>query len=507
VTESRLGSIEDALRSTFLSMPKNAYGNLDHSSVRYVLHRLFVQRHGMYVKGLEPGSETLEGSSPTELLDNKVPAYVQALFEERLSGRGLGMHEIAILAATLEHLIHNEAVGRLEASYQAHGWSKDETVGKEQVEDVIDTYMVLFILGKNVSVLTPEVVLEDKANMLAVYPTWPDTQKFTREVKQEVTEANAGNSAFFHEQFTFSASTQIVEEIGERYGRWQDSECLDLKRALMKMEEADTGRVPLKDFYGNALGGAWQFTESIEYLRELGALDETDPKRKSVIISNYINAPSNCLASSGLYSVCCLNECEALLGHVEQAIGEPDAKPQSLVDVVGNLPSSTVTAPRTVSATMRNLLEEVASHHGGRVPLHGRLFSQWMHHAYPRECPYPHKSGTVTPLTAEEWMNERGGSAVAEVEDMQRHVDEFEAHARAAEDLKPNSPLMWSAEEELVVTTTVRPGGSLRWLFSVLGKVALLAVLVSGGVSLRHLLGFTAHQKSVLPYSGKKHFC
>ena len=38
VTEQRLGSIEDALRPTFLSMPKNVYGNLDHSSVRYVLH-------------------------------------------------------------------------------------------------------------------------------------------------------------------------------------------------------------------------------------------------------------------------------------------------------------------------------------------------------------------------------------------------------------------------------------------------------------------------------------
>merc|ERR1740120_475444 len=137
------------------------------------------------------------------------------------------------------------------------------------------------------------------------------------------------------------------------------------------MEDGDSGRVLLKDFYGNALGGAWQFTESVEYLRELGALDESDPKRKSVIISNYVNSPSNCLASSGIYSVCCLNECEGLSGYIEKEIGEPDAEPRKLLSLVSKLPSSTVTAPRTMPSSLSKLLDEVAEHHRGRVPIHG----------------------------------------------------------------------------------------------------------------------------------------
>merc|ERR1719491_1574078 len=28
-----------------------------------------------------------------------------------------------------------------------------------------------------------------------------------------------------------------------------------------------------------------------------------------------------------------------------------------------------------------------------------------MHHAYPRECPYPHISGTTNPLAPNEWMD------------------------------------------------------------------------------------------------------
>merc|ERR1719221_1537409 len=115
VTENRLAKIEEALRPTFNSMTKNKYGNLEHSAVRYVLHRLFVQRHGMYVKGLDVAGEAWTGdlSSPTSVLEDRVPTYVLALFEERLKGRGLGLHETAILAATLEHLIHDDAVERL----------------------------------------------------------------------------------------------------------------------------------------------------------------------------------------------------------------------------------------------------------------------------------------------------------------------------------------------------------------------------------------------------------
>merc|ERR1719343_741878 len=185
------------------------------------------------------------------------------------------------------------------------------------------------------------------------------------------------------------------------------------------------GRVLLKDFYGSALGGSgWQFSESEDYLRELGALDESDAKRKAVIIPNYVYAPSNCLASSGMYAVCCLNECEGLLGHIEREIGSPHAVPERILAITAKLPSSTVPAPRDLSDTLRSRLNEVASHHGGTVPLHGRLFAQWLHHAYPRECPYPHKSGTTKPMNVDAWEEQRGkGRAIASLDEMERHVD------------------------------------------------------------------------------------
>merc|ERR1719198_1029678 len=45
-----------------------------------------------------------------------------------------------------------------------------------------------------------------------------------------------------------------------------------------------------------------------------------------------------------------------------------------------------------------NLLEQlhqIANKHQGKIPLHGRLFRQWMHYAFPQECPYAHRAGSV----------------------------------------------------------------------------------------------------------------
>lgn len=78
----------------------------------------------------------------------------------------------------------------------------------------------------------------------------------------------------------------------------------------------------------------------------LGALDESDPLQPSVVIPNYVNSLSNCIASSSFYSVCCRDECEGLLAHLEQRIAAPEATPGYIAEIVAHLPSDTVEAPR-----------------------------------------------------------------------------------------------------------------------------------------------------------------
>merc|ERR1719345_357803 len=180
-----------------------------------------------------------------------------------------------------------------------------------------------------------------------------------------------------------------------------------MKASLLKIEDPGTGRVRLSEFYKPALDGHWQFQESADYLRQLGALDETEPEKPRVIIANFITSQSNCIASSSFYAVCCMDECEGLLSHLESELASPEATSTQIARLVSSLSSSSVVAPRKLSPALLGRLGEIAAEHGGSVPLHGRLFAQWMHHAFPRECPYPHFAGTINPQT--QWDLEKAG--------------------------------------------------------------------------------------------------
>merc|ERR1719230_2120535 len=57
------------------------------------------------------------------------------------------------------------------------------------------------------------------------------------------------------------------------------------------------------------------------------------------------------------------------------------------------LSSSSPTEPRNLSAPLLARLQQISAYHNDGIPLHGRLFAQWLHYAYPRECPFPQKNG------------------------------------------------------------------------------------------------------------------
>merc|ERR1719453_2663294 len=113
-----------------------------------------------------------------------------------------------------------------------------------------------------------------------------------------------------------------------------------------------------------------------------------------------------------------MDECEDILRHLENDIKGPEARPARITALVSKLPSSTVPAPRVLSASLLDRLNAIADTHNGVIPLHGRLFAQWMHLAYPRECPYPHLAGTTSQMREREFDAESGSSALATKEEM-----------------------------------------------------------------------------------------
>eukprot|EP00929_Paragymnodinium_shiwhaense_P042963 TRINITY_DN2214_c1_g3_i1.p1 TRINITY_DN2214_c1_g3~~TRINITY_DN2214_c1_g3_i1.p1 ORF type:complete len:568 (-),score=157.82 TRINITY_DN2214_c1_g3_i1:103-1806(-) len=480
-TQARVESLESAVWPLFKALPQQGSGKIGADAVRYVLHRLFVQRHGWFVNGLDNAGGSWNSSSPAAVFQDHAADH-HGVFEDKLH-KGFGVHQVAVFAAALEALVHSESLERLQAVYRVLGMSQSEKLSDDEGAEAIRAYMVMYTGGANVSSVDASLYKLYNENVYETYPTFADTEKFVKEIRNRVLE-----DVSTEERNDWNSNLKIVEEVGERYGRWQDKECHVLKGMLMESEQTGTGRVLLEDFYApNLHNSSWQFVESVPYLRQLGALDETNPEKPTVIIPNYLNSPANCVASSRFYSVCCIDQCEDLLGHLENKIQAPEAAPEEITALVSALPSDTVQAPRELSASLTEKLREIATFHGGRVPLHGRLFAQWMHHAYPRECPYPHVSGTTKPVTQEQWIEEKGEDNLVAGEDEIRAII---AQAKLREgDSKETGPeptaLPWTNEEELFVAHKgvfeVRDAGSQsyagRGFMLILAPVAALAGL------------------------------
>mmetsp|Transcript_151315 Transcript_151315/g.277919 ORF Transcript_151315/g.277919 Transcript_151315/m.277919 type:complete len:573 (-) Transcript_151315:76-1794(-) len=490
-TEKRIDSIKSSLKPIFAAIPKNADGKLGQAAVSYALYRLFVQRHAWYVKGLEPFKSMAEwnSTSPVAVIDQRVPKYITGLFHTRLGEHGFGLHEVAVLAATLEHLVHRESLVRLSSAYRALKFSKEDVLSTEEGRDLMDTYMTMYILDtliENVFNVSEKKVRYLRANAEALYPGFAATQEFVREVADSVLPER---DYLYH-----SDMASLVEEVGDRYGRWQDYECRALKDMLVEMEDQSTGgagRVRLADFYrGSMYHGKWQLVEGIPYLRQLGALDESSPENLRVIIANYVYGPSNCVASSSYYQVCCVNECDEILSHLEVNIAAPEATPSRIASLISQLPSSTVKGNRTLSTWLLRRLDDVAEHHKGVVPLHGRLFAQWLHYAYPRECAFPHPMGATQAQTPDKFQSDTNTSFQAPKEEMlkiialpvprQKRSDE----TGDIEELLQLESAMWTMEEELVVEGPSTPySAPAPWRPWVRGLAFMMAV-VSGAISL-----------------------
>jgi len=473
IGSKRVTDMKAALSSMFAALPKNSHGNLEHVTVTYALHRVFVQRHGWSIKGLDHAGAGWNSSTATGILKDQVPAFIQDLFEQRLGGRGLGLNELAVFAATIEHLVHNEAVGRLGSALNLHGLLPTAMMTSSQVDEILDTYMMAYILGENLQNMTLEDAQSLIREMPVIFLAWSDTQKFVREVRQKLVQES-------EQSISFALLVKIAETIGEQFGKFQDAECKGLKAALVKMEDRGTGRVRLSDFYkpaANGADGSWQFQESLGYLRQLGTLDESNSDEPRVMLSNYLTSQANCIASSDYYSVCCIDECEGLFSHLEKSLAAPEATTKEIIKLITALPSSSVTSPRTLSTTLLTRLDDIAASHGGKVQFHGRLFAQWMHHAYPRECPYPHMSGTTSQESADSWADGNGGDSVATQEELAQFTSNSSAIPESVDDI--HDLMMWSHEEELLIVRPTFAPTAKSGVIAQLRNLILFAALAS----------------------------
>mmetsp|Transcript_72942 Transcript_72942/g.206965 ORF Transcript_72942/g.206965 Transcript_72942/m.206965 type:complete len:495 (+) Transcript_72942:3-1487(+) len=463
---------------TFMALPKSSSGRLAPRAVRHLVHSYFAKEHGWLIKGLNPHGMQAKMTDVHEVnvMQDKAPALVETLLEAQQAGNGLSLRDVVAMAATLERLIFEESVTLLEAAYRLNGQDTSEMVDKSVLHEVLTSYLLVYEMGTKCNLSDVEKHQERK-HSAASSESWLPLVEFEEDSVLNFGYAHRDlMNPFVPVMYPFEAASQIVDKLAQGYGKWQNAECQQMRASLIALDPAGTGRVPLSRFYSQPETADYQFTESIEYLRETGALDEIAGSSPMVRIANYMAGPSNCVAHSSYFSVCCLSDCHALMNELEAQIQAPVATPEQILGLAANLSSPSADRPRQLPEPLQARLRAVAERHGGTVPLHGRLFAQWMHFAFPSECPYPHIAEDAAVLTPGHW---RGRQATAPEEERQRHIESGGQAVVPADVMEP----IWSDEEVLLLH---EPPAGRRALGAAVARLAaqLAALLALAGTAL-----------------------
>jgi len=408
------------------------------------------------IRGFEPVNVVSDShSGAADILSQRVPAYVEKMLEGRKASHGYSLEDAATMVAIVEQLIFDSENAVLETSYSHLMHSHSESLNRDSVAKLIEAYLVHWMMGDDEQGV--RLLMSNKTILQNSFPQWKalaafaDGQIKALEFDRQQRPRRGRGFDTLSQRFTFDDAHEIVGGITKSFASFWESECVAMKDSLVAMDTDFNGRVPLSMFYGKGMGDEWRFAESEAYLRELGALDESSVwKGKQVIIPNYLQAASNCIVSTPHYLVCCEAECEGFLSEIEAAVGAPMAASRDIMLVVGNMSSVTSSLNHDESPQLEGALvaqlERLAVAHGGKVPLHSRLFSQWLHYVFPRECPFPHKAGTAAATRPTEF----GGAYLATKDEMNQHAQNAISDAAASErGTTEELPSQWSEEQEL----------------------------------------------------------
>mmetsp|Transcript_16748 Transcript_16748/g.36740 ORF Transcript_16748/g.36740 Transcript_16748/m.36740 type:complete len:573 (-) Transcript_16748:84-1802(-) len=456
VPEDQMRQIKAQLAPTWKSLPKTPEGNLDRRSLCYVVYRFFKQAYGIVITGLDPEA-AFRNEAELELFGGFAPDYVRNVLQGETAQDGFSIEDGVAMIVMVEHLISDSSRDVLEEVYARRGIIDD--LDGEDFTDAMQEYFGIWMLATDPK--AKERVAKNLADLRLYFDDWLSianlvagaVRTFEQQRDRDVHERNGLSlglslgSRLMERSFSFDDAQAMATDLTKGFSALWDTTCQAVTEKLAKLDSGNTGRVPISTFYKASLAGEWHFSESLQYLQEQGIIDNSSSWHgPRVIIPNYVQAASNCIAWQEHFSLCCPSQCEGYMDVLEQAVGAPSATAQQLFALVDELLTEGSDEASPLPQTMRAQLVSIADGNDGQVPLHGRLFAQWLHYVFPYDCPFPHMLGAAKRMTPFEF----GASAIASKAEMGRTYRKFEDHENANVTLAEDWMTLWHHEEELV---------------------------------------------------------
>jgi hypothetical protein len=476
VGEEQLSTIKAAMQSTYTALPKNKYGGLTHSATSYLVHEYFARKYQWHFRGLSNSNQhgaATHGKAPlhkTTILQEMAPEFVEGLLDARESGHGLYLSDAAAMAATLHSLVRNDAEVLLEKSYELLNTSTSVRVDSKGLVKILLAYSY----ATSGQLDKPMEIFVRRLQKPTHFMT--DFTKNAVNIAETLAFQQRGRiNPFVPRTFSFDEILDLVDQVLREFGQWQDQSCMTMKDHLQGLDPNGAGRVPLGLFYAQPDMGAYRFSESAEYLRKTGALDESTPSSPEVLISNYVMGPGNCYSSSTYFQYCCINQCSNILAGIEAQIEGSEAAPQDVLYAVGNASAAiSIELEEEAQSLPEPLIEKldsIAKRHGGKVPIHGRLFAQWLHFGFPVKCPYPHmptSESSNDALTANDFLK------TANEQEMQQYIA-ASGHAGSASE---RTLSQWTDDEILLDAPSHAMSDFVRGAFRAVAIVSVIVLTV-----------------------------
>jgi len=404
-------AMDAVMQASYVALPKNRHGLLSRNAAAYLVHKYAMHVYHYTIRGLGPDPAG-PGTNRSDHLSNRqrtsAPETLQSLIENGQAGHGYALREAASLALMMHELVTDQDSALMNQAFDILVNENMIPPNEEEfsVPDVVKVIQAWQWLHMHYFDTEKDLFFDHMS--VPVHRMYEFGKLATCLMEAKFYRERHIRNPFKAKTLSTAETVQLAHKATEEMGTWQDDDCKAMKRYLIKLDPDGNGRVLLDTVYDQPESDdehgeqIFRFSESQDYLRSVGALDESDPSHPQVLISNYLLGPANCYKAVAFHTFCCLNECDAVLTEVERAIGGPSAAPDELLPLLGNLTTTSMNEPPPLATSLVDRLSSVAAQNGGMVPLHGRLFAQWLHFAFPHECPYPHitkKDGEGNSLT------------------------------------------------------------------------------------------------------------
>merc|ERR1719379_731933 len=145
-SDSQLAAVRKTLMPMWETLPKTTptSGRVERRSLRYLVHRYFMQTSSLMVRGFEPTRPVNESHwGAADILSQMVPAFVESVLESgHVKSNGFSLKDATNMLVMLDQLIYDSESSLLEKVYKDQRKPTQKSLSHHGLKQVLEAYMV-----------------------------------------------------------------------------------------------------------------------------------------------------------------------------------------------------------------------------------------------------------------------------------------------------------------------------------------------------------------------------